>query len=99
MKMITKIPTLKPRGAVFLNKPEHDDIAIGRFLVQSGIKLVKHDRVELVYPKQWDAIKNNIPKSTLQFRIKSEPHNLRVYLDIEIHKKLYSFFYDKTVLN
>lgn len=76
----------------FMGNNDHDDVVIGKFLRNQGVKLIPHKRFDLLSLNDWNAIKKNIPNDAFHFRVKNDDQ-VRLVNDILIHAELMKIFY------
>lgn len=72
-----------------------DDMIIGTFFAHQGLRLIPHNRVDLLTLNTWKSIKNNVPKNEFHFRIKNADDRLRMTDELYIQQKLVKMFYKK----
>lgn len=77
----------------FMNDSSHnDDMLIGIFLRDRGIKLHYHHRVAFPTPALWENYLNNFHDNFFHFRLKGPDHEYEIYL----YAKLINMFYATT---
>lgn len=76
------------------NMNSTDDVLIGTFMEEHGIKYQPHDRLDILSLKDWKKKKNTIPKNVFHIRVKCGEPPERITKDIYIHKKLIKKYYD-----
>lgn len=69
-----------------------DDFIIGSFLFKNGVRLIHHERMDIMPIDVWKSNKDKIPNNMFHFRIKNQEH-LRLKDDIYIHSELIKMFY------
>jgi hypothetical protein len=62
-----------------------DDVAIGCFLHDRGIRFLPQKRIDFFSLAEWNMKKDAIPQDIFQFRVKNNQHELRFTDDIFIH--------------
>lgn len=85
---------IKNKNYFLNNAHSEDDVLIGIFLRNKGIKLISHPRIDFLNIDDWNKNKNNIPGNVFQFRIKNNNHYIRIKDDIYIHNQLLKVFYN-----
>lgn len=76
-------------------KHTEDDMIIGTFFAQEELRLIPHNRVDLLTLKAWKNIKKNIPQHEFHFRVKNADDQLRMTDELFIQRKLVKMFYKK----
>ena len=76
----------------FNNMHANDDVAIGKFFKDRGIRPTPHSRIDFLSLHDWDIQKDHIPQAIFQCRIKN-PDGVRLRDDIFIYKELLAMFY------
>jgi hypothetical protein len=75
------------------NNPTDDDVAIGYFLRDIGIKLHPAPRIDLLSLEDWFNYKDKITSNDFHFRVKNLKHELRATEDLFIYSELLDIFY------
>lgn len=69
-----------------------DDVMIGRFLRKKQVRLIPHDRINILKAGDIDRINRSTSTDIFHFRVK-HPDDVRLYHDIYTHDKLFEIFY------
>lgn len=77
-----------------MNINNWDDVVVGSFFAQRGIKIIEEKRLDLCTLEAWIQHQNRIPNEAYHFRVKNPNANLRLTDDIYIHQQLLSKFYN-----
>jgi hypothetical protein len=75
------------------NSPLIDDVAIGHFLLDHGIRILDKPYMELIHIKSWHRFKDHIPSDVFHFRTKNVNEHLRGTDELFIQSELFKMFY------
>ena len=74
------------------NNRANDDVLIGNFFKEQGIRATPHFRIDFCSLHDWYILKNMIPDNVFHFRVKN-PNAMRLTDDILMHSALLKMFY------
>lgn len=74
------------------NRAAEDDVIMGRFFRDRGVRLRPHARMDFFTMQDWYRQKDHIPTDFFHFRIKND-HNVRLTDDVYIQTQLRNMFY------
>lgn len=75
------------------NNSINDDVAIGYFLRDKGIKLYPAPRIDFLSLEDWFNYRDKITSNDFHFRVKNLKHELRATEDLFIYSELLDVFY------
>ena len=87
------IKTILDNKHLLLDSPGDDDVTLGYFLRDLGIRLLPAPRIDFHRLIDWNDNKHKLPADAFHFRVKNFHHELRATEDLTIYSELKKLYY------